>query len=104
MVFWLIYLFFALHSFSKVKGFSKPRTFPDDETHPDWHDKPCLVYQDNELLVEGLPQAQLITKTVVFENTLPENVQALTDTLNLSKEVDILVQRYEVIHRQICTL
>ncbi|XP_014210281.1 39S ribosomal protein L37, mitochondrial isoform X2 [Copidosoma floridanum] len=52
-----------------------------DKNHPDWHDRPCLTYKDNDLLTLGLPQAQDITKTVVFENQLPEAVESLIEDI-----------------------
>lgn len=69
--------------------FEKPK--PLDQTHPDWKDRPCLSYTDNELLVEGLPQAQLITKTVIFENKLPDTVE--TSTKNVTHDIHELVKR-----------
>ncbi|NP_001136159.1 mitochondrial ribosomal protein L37 [Nasonia vitripennis] len=78
--------------FKKV-NFLRKVPIPKDQNHPDWHDRPCLVYEDHELLVQGLAQAQQITKTVVFENVLPANVEALTEQLNLPQETDTLVQR-----------
>lgn len=34
---------------------------PRDRTHPLWHDRPCLVYGDGNVLVRGLEQAQVGT-------------------------------------------
>lgn len=67
---------------------------PLDENYPDWHDRPCLHYRDNHLLVEGLPQAQQITKTIVFENTLPEAVEAR----DIKQEYHQLVKRYDYLN------
>lgn len=70
--------------------FEKP--LPLDQNHPDWKENPRLSYNDNNLLVLGLPQAQLITKTVVFENELPEDVK--TSAKNVTHDVHELVQRW----------
>ena len=80
-------------SFKNV-NFLKPQPVSQDITHPNWKDNPCLMYEDNDLLVEGLPQAQVITNTVVFENTLPDAVEALST--DVRKEVNELVQRYNM--------
>lgn len=64
---------------------------PEDETHPDWKDRPCFSLRDNDLLVEGLPQAQILTKTVVFENVLPDSVEQ--STKDVKGNVHELVRR-----------
>ncbi|XP_057661478.1 39S ribosomal protein L37, mitochondrial [Diorhabda carinulata] len=61
---------------------NKPQ--PLDQTHPDWHEKPLLSIKDNNVLLEGLKQARIITNTVQIQEGLPENFK-LND---LSREVD----------------
>ncbi|XP_018563370.1 39S ribosomal protein L37, mitochondrial [Anoplophora glabripennis] len=61
--------------FEKVEivGFkNKPVVF--DKTHPDWHDRPVLSYKDNNVLLEGLTQAKVLTKSVEVKEGLPENI------------------------------
>lgn len=50
---------------------------PRDENHPDWKKRYCHVVKPNDVLVEGLPQALLLTKTVHVSETLPESIEAL---------------------------
>lgn len=81
------------YSFSQFMTHTvQPQPLPEDENHPDWKDRPCLEYGDNDLLVEGLGQAQHLTKTVVFENILPNSVEALTE--DVTKQTNELVKRY----------
>ncbi|KAJ8673383.1 hypothetical protein QAD02_004645 [Eretmocerus hayati] len=72
--------------------FLKKREPPRDENHPDWKERPCTMFRDHELLVEGLPQAQQLTKTVVFQNTLPESIESISSQ-KLTEDQDKLVQR-----------
>ncbi|XP_015593654.1 39S ribosomal protein L37, mitochondrial [Cephus cinctus] len=62
-----------------------------NNTHPDWHDRICLTFGDTELLVEGTSQAQLLLKTILFQNELPERIENLAK--DQSKEVNDLVVR-----------
>ncbi|XP_043471502.1 39S ribosomal protein L37, mitochondrial isoform X2 [Leptopilina heterotoma] len=49
----------------------------NDETHPNWHDFPCLMYEDNDLLVEGVPQGKVLVKTIQFEEEFPQRIESL---------------------------
>ncbi|XP_050294808.1 39S ribosomal protein L37, mitochondrial [Anthonomus grandis grandis] len=44
---------------------------PLDKTHPNWHDRKLLTYKDNNVLLEGLIQAQILTNTVQIQEGLP---------------------------------
>ncbi|CAH0550591.1 unnamed protein product [Brassicogethes aeneus] len=57
-----------------------------DYTHPDWNDRLLLTYKDNNVLLEGLTQAKLITKTIEIENGLP-NKSATEISKELHKSV-----------------
>ncbi|KAJ8972293.1 hypothetical protein NQ317_018627 [Molorchus minor] len=59
-----------------------------DESHPNWHQQPLLSYGDNNVLLEGLPQAKILTKTIEVRNGLPTKVSLK----NLSKDVNNRVQ------------
>lgn len=49
------------------------------------------MYGDNDLLVEGLPQARLLTKTIQIQDQLPERVETLVQ--DCPKDVNDLVLR-----------
>lgn len=53
----------------------KPQPIKNDETHPNWHEKVLLTYKDNNVLLEGLNQAKLLTNTVEVKKGLPDNYQ-----------------------------
>lgn len=48
---------------------------PRDHTHPDWKKTECHIYNENNALLEALKQAQVLTKTVTIEDTLPEAIE-----------------------------
>lgn len=60
-----------------------------DETHPDWHNEPLFQYKDDNVLVEGLKQAKVLTKTVELQKGLPESFE-LKD---IPKEIDSLAKQ-----------
>lgn len=55
-----------------------------DETHPDYHTRRLLSYRDHNVLLEGVQQAKLLTKTVELQQGLPARI-VLPD---LSKDVN----------------
>lgn len=58
----------------KIAGVFDP-SVPRDQTHPDWKETECHVYNEKNVLLEALKQAQVLTKTVTFEDTLPEAIE-----------------------------
>ncbi|KAJ8946418.1 hypothetical protein NQ314_008900 [Rhamnusium bicolor] len=42
----------------------KNKPIPLNETHPNWHNQPLLSYKDNNVLLEGLKQAKILTKSI----------------------------------------
>ncbi|XP_046740405.1 39S ribosomal protein L37, mitochondrial [Diprion similis] len=54
-----------------------PLPVPNDKTHPNWKEKPCLSYRDHNVLLEGVEQAKVLTKTVEIVEGLPESVNNL---------------------------
>lgn len=62
---------------------------PLDETHPKWKARPCLTYKDDNVLLEGLNQAKILTNTVEVQEGLPDVI-----TLpELPKEIHKLTNR-----------
>lgn len=60
-----------------------------DETHPDWHNDKIFQYKDDHVLVEGIKQAKVLTKTVELQEGLPETFELK----NIPKEIDLLAQQ-----------
>lgn len=50
---------------------------PLDENHPDYKEQPCYTLRSTNVLLEGMAQAQVLTKTIVAENKLPPNIEEL---------------------------
>lgn len=62
-----------------------------DHRHPLWNDEKCHVFGDTNVLVEGLKQAQLLTKSIVVDG-LPSQVQKVIDSVKIPKQVDAFMQ------------
>ncbi|KAH0539876.1 39S ribosomal protein L37, mitochondrial [Cotesia glomerata] len=62
-----------------------------DENHPDWKERPCFKLNTNDLLVMGTDQAQVLTKTLLVKEGLPDQIEGLIK--DNSKEVDNIVKR-----------
>lgn len=61
-----------------------------NENHPKWKARPCLTFKDDNVLLEGLNQAKLLTNTVEIQEGLPENfvLPELSEEINqLVKEI-----------------
>ena len=67
----------------------KPETIKYDSTQME----ECLVYEDHNVLVEGLPQAQNLTNSIILESdNLPESLRRAFDSKNFPNQ-DKLVHR-----------
>ncbi|CAG9860222.1 unnamed protein product [Phyllotreta striolata] len=57
---------------------------PLDETHPNWHETPLFKVGNNNVLLEGLNQAQIVTNSVKIADDLPNkiNVEALPKSVD----------------------
>ncbi|XP_023013475.2 mitochondrial ribosomal protein L37 [Leptinotarsa decemlineata] len=73
-----------------VDCFDRPP--PLDETHPNWHDEILLSYKDDNVLLEGLSQAKIITNTVEVRQGLPERIQSneLSEDINEAAKTIIM--------------
>lgn len=58
-----------------------------DETHEFWNERKCHMYGNSNVLLEGVPQAQVLTKTLHIQE-LPETVQSTVIKIKLSPEID----------------
>lgn len=50
---------------------------PLDKNHPNYKERPCYTLKHTNVLLEGLSQAQVLTKTIIAENKLPPKVEEL---------------------------
>lgn len=60
---------------------------PEDETHPLWNNRPAYIYRDQNVVLEGLLQAQLLTKSVVVKR-LPNHLEEALSKVNVPDNVD----------------
>lgn len=52
---------------------------PYDENHPDYKERPCYTLKNTNVLLEGIAQAQALTKTVIAEGKLPSKIEELAE-------------------------
>ncbi|XP_037955988.1 39S ribosomal protein L37, mitochondrial [Teleopsis dalmanni] len=80
------------HPFEKVEivGY-KEKEILNDETHPNWHEKRCHVYGDGNVLLEGVPQAELLTKTIEIIG-FPKNITEAIQRMQIPNTVERSVQ------------
>ena len=69
----------------------------EDEQEPEGEDlnsevKPCFMYKDDQVLLEGLKQAKVLTNTIDY-NELPEKIVELEKSFKLTEEVHSNVKR-----------
>ncbi|XP_030759393.1 39S ribosomal protein L37, mitochondrial [Sitophilus oryzae] len=76
----------VIHERVEVVGY-KNKVTPQDKTHPNWHDQPLLTFKDNNVLLEGLPQAKMLTNSVEIKEGLPETVQLPEITKELNRRI-----------------
>lgn len=50
---------------------------PLDENHPNYKAKPCYTLRNTNVLLEGISQAQVLTKTIIAEDKLPPKIEEL---------------------------
>ncbi|CAH0690182.1 unnamed protein product [Spodoptera exigua] len=55
------------------------RPLPLDENHPDYKEQPCFTLRNTNVLLEGISQAQVLTKTIIAENKLPPKIEELAE-------------------------
>lgn len=63
-----------------------------DESHPLWQNKLCHLYGDSNVLVEGVTQAQVLTKSLLFDE-YPERIEDALEKVNLPSDVEKSMQQ-----------
>ncbi|CAO1438750.1 unnamed protein product [Diamesa hyperborea] len=63
-----------------------------DETHPDYNSRQCHLYGDGNVLVQGVQQAQVLTKTLVFDE-FPDKVTESIENVKLPADVERSMQQ-----------
>ncbi|VVD01545.1 unnamed protein product [Leptidea sinapis] len=52
---------------------------PLNENHPEYKERPCLTLKSTNVLLEGINQAQVLTKTIIAEDQLPRRIEELAE-------------------------
>ncbi|CAH2094628.1 unnamed protein product [Euphydryas editha] len=52
---------------------------PLDSSHPDYKERPCFTLKSTNVLLEGISQAQVLTKTIIAEDKLPHRIEELAN-------------------------
>lgn len=52
---------------------------PLDKNHPEYKDRPCYTLKNTNVLLEGISQAQVLTKTIIAEDKLPPKIEELAE-------------------------
>lgn len=65
---------------------------PEGENHPNWNQKTCHIYRDDNVLLEGLSQAQVLTKTITFDE-LPEKLEESLQKLKIPSNIERSMQQ-----------
>ncbi|CAH0400498.1 unnamed protein product [Chilo suppressalis] len=66
------------HGRVNVVGYYE-QPLPLDENHPEYKEKPCYTLKSTNVLLEGISQAQVLTKTIIAENKLPPKIEELAE-------------------------
>jgi large subunit ribosomal protein L37 len=62
-----------------------------DTSNKNWHDRPCYMFRDSNVLLEGVAQAQVLLKTMVV-NELPAAMEEAFAKQTVPVQVDKAVQ------------
>lgn len=71
---------FFLLLFSRIEiigPYEQP--IPLDINHPDYKPRPCFTLNHTNVLLEGISQAQVLTKTIIAEDKLPQKIEELAE-------------------------
>ncbi|XP_076258499.1 mitochondrial ribosomal protein L37 [Rhynchophorus ferrugineus] len=80
----------VVHERIEVVGFGN-RPPKLDHTHPNWHDRKLLTYKDNNVLLEGLTQAKILTNTVQITDGLPEKIEPATFSSEFNRRIKKII-------------
>lgn len=61
---------------------------PLDTTHPHYNAKVCHILGDQNVLIFGQPQAQVLTNTLTYKG-LPENVTDAVRSIEITPDIEL---------------
>lgn len=65
----------------------------NDETHPLWQDEKCHIFRDSNVLLEGVPQAQVLLKTIELKE-LPSRMEEQFAKLKIPKNIHNSMEQF----------
>lgn len=65
----------------------RERPIPLDSSHPNWHSKVCHSISDTNVVVGGLPQAQVLTNSIEIP-TFPKKIEDAIANQELPSSID----------------
>lgn len=73
----------------------KPEPVKRDRTHPNWNDRICYTLRDDNVLLESLAQAKVITNTVEVKEGLPQSIDLNQSIKGINRRVkDIILSSH----------
>ncbi|KAI4467271.1 mitochondrial ribosomal protein l37 [Holotrichia oblita] len=69
----------------------KPEPVKRDRTHPNWNDRICYTLRDDNVLLEGLTQAKVITNTVEVQEGLPQSLDLNQSIKGINRRVKEII-------------
>jgi len=60
---------------------------PLDNKHPEFKETPLYIYKDSNVLVQGIPQAQVLLKTLAFDK-LPDSIMEMFANQKLPTDIE----------------
>lgn len=60
----------------QIVGCQEPSVLLNKD-HPDYKEKPCYTLKHTNVLLEGISQAQVLTKTIIAEDKFPPKIEEL---------------------------
>ncbi|KAM7364116.1 mitochondrial ribosomal protein L37 [Cochliomyia hominivorax] len=83
----------------EIEG-NHPIVLSEDETHPHWHQQKCHMYGNANVLLQGVQQAQVLTKTIeinAFPKALEESIMKMQLPSNVDRHVPLLIMASHVL-------
>lgn len=80
----IVYHYLTFYRVQIIGYYESP--LPLDNNHPDYKETPCYTLKENNVLLEGISQAQVLTKTILAEDKLPSKIEELAE-LEIPKSI-----------------
>lgn len=86
-----LYISIKITVLISFEGIVKETTIADNENNPNWHQQICHIYGDENVLLEGIPQAQVLLNTLEISG-FPKPIFEAVSKSQISSSIDKGVQ------------